>query len=45
MFPKLSETKVKGGILIEPQIRQMLSYKDLECKKPTVQNMPGKHFS
>ena len=30
MFPKLSETKVKGGIFTGPQIRQMLGFNELE---------------
>jgi hypothetical protein len=37
MFSKLSEAKVKGGILVGPQIRQMLACQELEDKMNTVE--------
>ena len=32
MFPRLSETKIKGGIFVGPQIKTMLKSKTLEEK-------------
>ena len=32
MFPRLSETKIKGGIFVGPQMKTMLKSKTLEEK-------------
>ena len=45
MFPNLSEAKVKGGIFIGPQIRQMWASEELENKMSSIQKMHDKHFS
>ena len=44
MFARLSEAKVKGGIFTGPQIRQMLSSKDLEDKMTVLERDSWQSF-
>ena len=44
MFPNLSEAKVKGGIFIGPQIRQVLASEELENKMSSVEKNAWQAF-
>ena len=44
MFPRLSDAKIKGGILVGPQVSTMLKSESLEAKMNETEKKRGKHF-